>query len=121
MDIATLIGLMVAVGSIVWAMYEGTHGHLATFYSTEGFVLVLGGSFAIYRFVQRRLGMEHLEKGIAAFDPERHEIVGITPEPEAEPGTVVREVRRGWRLGDALLRPAQVVVAAPATGAGSCR
>ncbi len=46
MDIATLIGLMIAVGSIVWAMYEGTHGHMQTFYSTEGFVLVLGGSFA---------------------------------------------------------------------------
>jgi molecular chaperone GrpE (heat shock protein) len=27
------------------------------------------------------------------------------------PGTVAREVRRGWRLGDELLRPAQVVVA----------
>jgi molecular chaperone GrpE (heat shock protein) len=26
---------------------------------------------------------------------------------------VAREVRRGWRLGDALLRPAQVVVVAP--------
>ena len=27
------------------------------------------------------------------------------------PGTVVREVRRGWRLGDELLRPAGVIVA----------
>jgi molecular chaperone GrpE (heat shock protein) len=27
-----------------------------------------------------------------------------------EPGMVAREVRRGWRLGDDLLRPAQVVV-----------
>ena len=46
MDIATLIGIIFAVGSIVWAMYEGTHGHMMAFYSTEGFVLVLGGSFA---------------------------------------------------------------------------
>ncbi len=46
MDIATLIGIIVAVGGIVWAMYEQTHGDLGTFYSTEGFVLVLGGSFA---------------------------------------------------------------------------
>jgi molecular chaperone GrpE (heat shock protein) len=30
---------------------------------------------------------------------------------EVEPGTVVREVWRGWRLPDGLLRPAQVVVA----------
>ena len=33
-----------------------------------------------------------------------------------KPGTVAREVRRGWRLGDALLRPAQVVVVAAAGG-----
>lgn len=46
MDIATLIGILFSVGAIVWAMYEGTHGHLDAFYSTEGFVLVLGGSIA---------------------------------------------------------------------------
>jgi molecular chaperone GrpE (heat shock protein) len=33
-----------------------------------------------------------------------------------EPGTVIRDLRRGWRLGDELLRPAQVVVAAPKAG-----
>ena len=37
----------------------------------------------------------------------------------AEPGTVVREMRRGWRLGDELLRPAQVVVATPPEDARS--
>ena len=30
-----------------------------------------------------------------------------------EPGTVMRELRRGWRLGNDLIRPAEVVVAAP--------
>lgn len=46
MDFATIIGIAFAVGAIIWAMYEGTHGHLEAFYSAEGFVLVLGGSFA---------------------------------------------------------------------------
>src|SRR5436189_6341175 len=46
MDIATLIGICFSIGAILWAMYEGTEGHLDAFYSTEGFVLVLGGSFA---------------------------------------------------------------------------
>ncbi len=46
MDISTLVGLVFAVSAITWAMYEGTHGHLSAFYSTEGFVLVLGGSLA---------------------------------------------------------------------------
>jgi len=46
MDIATVIGIAFSVSAIIWAMYEGTHGHLSAFFSTEGFVLVLGGSFA---------------------------------------------------------------------------
>ncbi len=46
MDLATIIGIVFSVGAIGWAMYEQTHGHLMAFYSTEGFVLVLGGSFA---------------------------------------------------------------------------
>jgi len=41
----------------------------------------------------------------------RQGLVGAEPSDEAEPRTVVREVRRGWRLPDGLLRPAQVVVA----------
>ena len=41
-----------------------------------------------------------------------HEAIATVPSTSAEPGTVMREVRRGWRLGDELLRPAQVVVAA---------
>ena len=45
--------------------------------------------------------------------PNVHEAVATVPAESVEPGTVVREVRRGWRLGDELLRPAQVVVAAP--------
>lgn len=46
MDLATLIGLLFAIGAVAWAMFEGTHGHLMAFYSTEGFVLVVGGSIA---------------------------------------------------------------------------
>ena len=44
MDIATLIGFMIAAGGILFAMYEGTHGDFRAFYSTEGFVLVMGGA-----------------------------------------------------------------------------
>ncbi len=46
MDIATIIGIVFSIGAIGWAMYEGTHGHMSAFYSTEGFVLVFGGSLA---------------------------------------------------------------------------
>ncbi len=46
MDISTLVGFLFAVAAIAWAMYEGTDGALSAFVSTEGFVLVLGGSIA---------------------------------------------------------------------------
>jgi molecular chaperone GrpE len=45
------------------------------------------------------------------FDPQVHEAVATVAPDGVPPGTVAREVRRGWRLGDELLRPAQVVVA----------
>jgi molecular chaperone GrpE len=45
------------------------------------------------------------------FDPGRHEAVGSEESDEAGPGTVTAEVRRGYRWGDELLRPAQVRVA----------
>jgi chemotaxis protein MotA len=46
MDIATVLGLLFAFGAVAWAMWEGTEGKFGAFYSTEGFVLVVGGSMA---------------------------------------------------------------------------
>lgn len=56
-------------------------------------------------------GAEPVESTGRPFDPKVHEAVATLPSNGIDPGTVVREVRRGWRLGDELLRPAQVVVA----------
>ena len=47
MDIATLIGFLIAAGGIVFAMYEGTHGDFKVFFSSEGFVLVMGGAIGL--------------------------------------------------------------------------
>jgi chemotaxis protein MotA len=44
MDIATIIGFLLAAGGIVFAMYHGTEGEFGAFYSTEGFILVMGGA-----------------------------------------------------------------------------
>jgi molecular chaperone GrpE (heat shock protein) len=41
-----------------------------------------------------------------------HEAVGTTTARGIRAGTVVSEVRRGWKLDDDLLRPSQVLVAA---------
>jgi molecular chaperone GrpE len=61
----------------------------------------------------REAGAEPIETVGQPFDPNIHEAIATVPANGRKPGTVAREVRRGWRLGDALLRPAQVVVVAP--------
>jgi molecular chaperone GrpE len=60
----------------------------------------------------RELGVEAVQSEGQSFDPNQHEAVATVPAEDVEPGTVTREVRRGWRFGHELLRPAQVVVAA---------
>jgi molecular chaperone GrpE len=69
----------------------------------------------------REAGAEPVESVGQPFDPNVHEAVATAPPDGVAPGTVAQEVRRGWRLGDDLLRPAQVVVAAPEEAAGSWR
>jgi molecular chaperone GrpE len=61
----------------------------------------------------REAGAEPMETLGRPFDPNVHEAVATVPSNGRPPGTVAREVRRGWRLADSLLRPAQVVVVAP--------
>jgi len=47
-----------------------------------------------------------------AFDPSRHQAVSTVETDEHEPGTIVEVVRGGWTIGEAVLRFAQVRVAA---------
>ena len=46
------------------------------------------------------------------FDPHIHEAVVTEPSDEYEPDTVTEEIARGYRIGDRLLRPSMVKVAA---------
>jgi molecular chaperone GrpE len=46
------------------------------------------------------------------FDPHVHEAVVTEPSDKYEPDTVTEELTRGYRIGDRLLRPAMVKVAA---------
>ena len=73
------------------------------------------GVVATYRLfldALRDLGIEPVESQGQRFDPGLHEAVATIASADVEPGTVTREIRRGWRFGHELLRPAQVVVAA---------
>ena len=61
--------------------------------------------------VLRRRGVEPFDSVGATFDPEWHEAVAREPANGRPAGEIVRELRRGYRIGDRLLRAAQVTVA----------
>jgi molecular chaperone GrpE len=58
-----------------------------------------------------RVGIERFDPAGEAFDPECHEAVAQQPAEGATAGTIIEVYQRGYRLGDAVLRPARVVVA----------
>jgi molecular chaperone GrpE len=59
-----------------------------------------------------RAGIEGFSPVGERFDPQLHEAIAQTPVEGAEPGTVVEVYQRGYRLGEVVIRPARVVVAA---------
>ena len=64
-----------------------------------------------------REGLAEIETD-GVFDPHVHEALLSQPS-EAEEGSVLEVLQRGYKLGDRVLRPARVVVAAPQeTGGG---
>jgi molecular chaperone GrpE len=70
------------------------------------------------RLVHRSLSELLTKQGLAEietdgkFDPHVHEAL-LTQPSEAEEGSVIEVVQKGYKLGDRVLRPARVVVAAP--------
>jgi molecular chaperone GrpE len=70
------------------------------------------------RLVHRALAELLTKEGLAEigtegkFDPHVHEALLSQPS-EAEEGSVIEVVQKGYKLGDKVLRPARVVVAAP--------
>jgi molecular chaperone GrpE len=59
-----------------------------------------------------RAGIEGFSPQGERFDPQLHEAIAQQPVEGAQPGTVVEVYQRGYRLGDVVIRPARVVVAA---------
>jgi molecular chaperone GrpE len=61
--------------------------------------------------VLRKRGVTPIEALGADFDPHLHQAVAYDESPGAREGQVVGELRKGYKLGDRLLRPAMVRVA----------
>ncbi len=55
-------------------------------------------------------GLEEIPAAGTRFDPYVHDCVQQVPDPELEDGQVKEVVRKGYRLQDRVLRPAQVTV-----------
>lgn len=68
----------------------------------------------IYRQMQdvlRRRGLEPIDTVGQDFDPNIHEAVAYEPAEGRREGEIIGELRRGYRIGDRLVRPAMVRVA----------
>lgn len=73
---------------------------------TEGFQLVCNQ----LRAALEKTGVQVIDAEDAAFDPHLHEAITQLPSDDVPEGHVVAQTRRGYKLGDKLLRAAQVVV-----------
>src|ERR1700682_569366 len=62
--------------------------------------------------VLESLGIQPIASVGERFDPHIHKAVVTEPSDKYEPDTVTEELARGYRIGDRLLRPAMVKVAA---------
>lgn len=61
--------------------------------------------------VLRKRGVTPIETAGAGFDPHFHQAVAYEPSPDHREGEIIEEFRRGYMLGDRLLRPSMVKVA----------
>lgn len=59
----------------------------------------------------RKRGVTPIDSVGTQFDPQVHQAVSYEDDPQRRDGEVTEEFRRGYRLGDRLLRPAMVKVA----------
>lgn len=57
-----------------------------------------------------RHGVARIETDGQPFDPSLHEAVGHETSGEVPEGNIIREIRRGYKLRERLLRPASVIV-----------
>jgi molecular chaperone GrpE len=57
------------------------------------------------------MGVEEMQIGAASFDPALHEAVTHEESKDHQPGDIIGVVRKGYKMGDKVIRPALVRVA----------
>jgi len=74
---------------------------------------ILDGMTMVFKQLEDFLsssGVETIEAGGQVFDPNLHEAIAQEQSAEFDEGVVIRQLRKGYRLKDRLIRPANVVV-----------
>jgi molecular chaperone GrpE len=92
---------------------EDTQDPASAYDSLKGGVEMV---FRKFRDTLETLGVEPIEAEGEPFDESVHEAMMRQPSEEAEPGTVLQEIRTGYRMGDRVVRYSRVVVAAEPSG-----
>jgi len=76
-----------------------------------------GGIVAGFAMVHRQLddflsasGLQPIDAEGQPFDPKLHDALGHESDPALADGVVIRQIRRGYRLADRLVRPSSVIV-----------
>jgi molecular chaperone GrpE len=65
-----------------------------------------------FRSKLERYDVKPMDAAGVPFDPRMHEAVSQVPSADVTPGSVLQELQKGYLIGEKLLRPAMVVVAA---------
>ena len=68
-------------------------------------------SYRLFIDVLKKAGIKSIDPTGEPFDPEYHEAMSMLENPDAEPGSVLEVVQKGYILNDRLVRPARVLVA----------
>lgn len=86
--------------------------------ATEAAAIAQGMQMIYTQFqnLLKDVGVETIDAVGHPFDPHRHEALGHQESAEHEEGTVVGQMRKGYKLKDRLLRPASVFVAKKSEG-----
>lgn len=75
----------------------------------------VGLVFQQFKQILKDAGVEEIDARDAVFDPNLHEAVSTMESTDKPEGTVLQQMRKGYKLRDRLLRPASVIVARPPT------
>jgi molecular chaperone GrpE len=99
---------------------ERALGHAEASEVQDAASLVAGVQMVLRSFQagMERFGLKGFDSLGQVFDPNLHEALSLRESSDVTPGSVLEEFRRGYHLGERLIRPALVVVAkAPAAAA----